>query len=203
MVTQKGDLLSEPQALPPPPSLIGPDDDLSLDLDEDKEVQLAWEAVRGARRYALQISRNALFVDNVIDVDNRTRTTSRVGLRGEGSFLWRVAAIGDRNLQGPWSSPRRFRVAAIKGTADEADTTPPSLELDDIQSYGSLFIVRGRTEPGARVWVNQESVNVDADGGFTKTVQLSQEGWAFIDIRAMDVWNNEASRRHRVFVEHL
>ena len=159
--------------------------------------------MRGARRYALQISRHALFVDNVIDVDDRKRPGSRVGLRGEGSFLWRVAAIGAQNLQGPWSELRRFRVSSVTGDEAEADTTPPELELDDIQSYGSLFILRGRAEPGARVWVNEEAVTVDAEGRFTKTVQLSQEGWAFIDVRAMDAWDNEASRRQRVFVEHL
>ena len=73
-------------------------------------MRLAWEPVPGAARYAFQVSRNRLFVDNVIDVANRTRTAATLGLRGEGTFLWRVAAFGADGAQGPWSEPRRFRV---------------------------------------------------------------------------------------------
>ena len=60
-----------------------------------------------------------------------------------------------------------------------------------------------RTEPGADVEVNGESVAVAADGSFTKTVQLGREGWSFVEIRARDASGNETLRRQRVFVESL
>ncbi len=84
----------------------------------------------------------------------------------------------------------------------EKDDTPPELDLDDVKSYGSIFIVAGRSEPGAQIEINGEPVKVAADGAFTKTVQLSKEGWSFIEIKARDSWGNETSRRHRVFVEN-
>ena len=112
-VVQTGDLLSEPSPLPERPDLLEPADNVSLDLEQVRQVVLAWNPVDGAARYALQISRNHLFVDNVIDVGNRTKTRATLGLRGEGSFQWRVAAFRD-GVQGPWSKPRKFRVASFR-----------------------------------------------------------------------------------------
>ncbi len=203
-VVQTGDLLSEPKAMPGRPEPVEPVDDLLLDLDATKKLVLAWQPVPGAARYALQVSRNHLFVDNVIDAESRTKTRATLGLRGEGSFQWRVAAFGADGLQGPWSEPRKFRVASAArngGGSDKKDATPPELDLGDIKTYGSISMVNGRTEPGARVEVNGEQVTLGADGSFTKAVQLNKEGWNIIEVRARNAWGNETVRRHRVFVE--
>jgi len=199
-VTQTGDLLSEPQTLPSRPAPLEPAENLEVDPAKTPRLVLAWQAVAGATHYALQVSRNHLFVDNVIDVENRTRASATLGLRGEGTFQWRVAAYGKDGVQGPWSPPRRFRVTSFKTGAGEGDKTPPPLDLEDVKSYGSIFIVGGKTEPGAVVEVNGEQVKVGPDGSFTKTVQFSREGPSFIDILARDGWGNTTSRRLRVFV---
>lgn len=201
-VVQTGDLLSGAAPLPGRPSLVTPADNVDLDLDRVPQVALTWDPVPGATRYALQISRSHLFVDNIIDVKNRAATRATLGLRGEGTFQWRVAAFDKAGVQGPWSKPWKFRVASFRASMGEKDETPPPLDLADVKSYGSIFIVAGRSEPGAQVEINGEQVKVAADGSFTKTVQLEKEGWSFIEIRARDSWGNEATRRHRVFVEN-
>lgn len=201
-VVQTGGLLSEPAPLPGRPSLVTPADNVDLDLDRVPQVALAWDPVPGAARYALQVSRSHLFVDNIIDVKNRTAPKATLGLRGEGIFQWRVAAYDKSGVQGPWSKPWKFRVASYRSVAGEKDETPPALDLEDVKSYGSIFIVDGQSEPGAQVEINGEQVKVAADGSFTKTVQLEKEGWSFIEIRARDSWGNVTSRRHRVFVEN-
>jgi len=202
-VVQTGDLLSEPKPLPGRPELLTPGDNEILDLDHTRRLVLSWSAVNGAGRYALQVSRSQLFVDNLIDVTNRTRTRATLGLRGEGVFQWRIAAYGADGLQGPWSSPGKFRIASSHGAGSEKkDTTPPELDLYEVKTYGSIFMVAGRSEPGARIEVNGEQVKTGVDGSFTKPVQLTKEGWNIIDIRARDAWGNEAVRRHRVFVEN-
>ena len=201
-VVQTGDLLSDAAPLPGRPSLVTPADNVDLDLDRVPQVALNWDAVPGASRYALQVSRSHLFVDNIIEVKNRTATKATLGLRGEGTFQWRVAAIDKAGVQGPWSKPWKFRVASFRSSMGEKDETPPRLDLADVKSYGSIFIVAGSSEPGAQVEINGEQVKVAADGSFTKTVQLEKEGWSFIEIRARDSWGNETSRRHRVFVEN-
>ncbi|HEX5758396.1 MAG TPA: hypothetical protein VF121_04340, partial [Thermoanaerobaculia bacterium] len=106
---------------------------------------------------------------------------------------------------GPWSAPRGFRVAAAAGGAGgEAvgDATPPRLELAAIQTYGTIFIVGGRTDPGSQVAINGELVKVEADGTFTKPVQLVKEGWSLIEITARDPAGNETALQRRVFVEN-
>jgi len=201
-VVQTGDLLSEPAPLPGRPGLVTPADNVDLDLDRVPQVALTWDPVEGAARYALQVSRTHLFVENIIDVKNRPGTKATLGLRGEGTFQWRVAAFDKGGVQGPWSKPWKFRVASFRSGLGEKDETPPQLDLQDVKSYGSIFIVDGHSEPGAQVEINGEQVKVAADGSFTKTVQLEKEGWSFIEIRARDSWGNQASRRHRVFVEN-
>jgi FecR-like protein/glucodextranase-like protein len=199
-VTQTGDLLSDAQALPGRPEPLDPADNREVDPGKEQRLVLSWQPVAGASRYALQVSRNHLFVDNVINDENRAKTHATLGLRGEGTFQWRVAAYGKDGSQGPWSSPRRFRVAAFRSGAGEGDKTPPPLDLEDVKSYGSIFIVGGRTVPGAIVEVNGEQVKVSPDGAFTKTVQLTREGLSFIEIRARDGWGNATEKRLRVFV---
>ncbi|MGH9361105.1 MAG: Ig-like domain-containing protein, partial [Thermoanaerobaculia bacterium] len=97
-----------------------------------------------------------------------------------------------------------FRVAAFLGAPRDAggDTTPPRVDLAAVQSYGTIFIVGGRTEPGSEVTINGELVKVEADGSFTKPVQLTQEGWSFIEITARDAAGNQAALQRRVFVEN-
>ena len=201
-VVQNGGLLSEAAPLPGRPALVTPADNVDLNLDRVAQLPLVWDPVQGAAWYALQVSRSHLFVDNIIDVKNRTAPKATLGLRGEGTFQWRVAAFDKSGVQGPWSKPWKFRVASFRGGAGEKDETPPALDLQDVKSYGSIFIVAGNSEPGAQVRINEEQVKVAADGSFTKTVQLDKEGWSFIEIRARDSWGNESSRRHRVFVEN-
>lgn len=199
-VVQTGDLLSPAQKLPSPPEPLEPADNRELDLDRSQSLVLSWNTVPGSARYALQVSRNHLFGDNLISVENRSRPKATLGLRGEGTFFWRVAAFGRDGTEGPWSRPRRFRVASGKG-ADDRPNAPPELDLVDVKSYGSIFIVAGRCTPGSRLDINGEQAAVGVDGSFKKTVQFNKEGYSYIEIRARDRWGSETVRRRRVLVE--
>lgn len=199
-VVQNGDLLSQAQKLPAAPEPADPADNRDLDLDHTPTLVLTWAPVAGASRYALQISRSHLFGDNLVSVENRTRPRATLGLRGEGTFFWRVAAFGRDGAEGPWSRPRKFRVASFR-EGGERPSGPPEVDLTDVKSYGSLFIVAGRCTPGVRLEINGEPAAVDADGSFKKTVQFNKEGWGTIELRARDRWGTETVRRRRVLVE--
>ncbi len=199
-VTQVRQALSKTRAIPSRPDLADPPDNFQVNLDKLKELPLAWGSVAGARQYALQVGRNQLFVDNLIDVEDRSRTQATLGLQGEGTFQWRVAAIDAGGTLGPWSAARTFRVSAY-GSGDENDGKPPYLEVANVHSYGSIFIVSGTTEVGAELEINDEPVTVSSDGTFAKTIQLADEGNQFLTLRARDAWGNEAVERRRVFVE--
>jgi hypothetical protein len=199
-VVQTGDLLSQAQKLPASPEPIEPADNRELDLDRSQNLVLSWNTVPGSARYALQVSRNHLFAENLISVENRTKAKATLGLRGEGTFFWRVAAFSREGYEGPWSRARKFRVASGKSGGDRP-SAPPELDLVDVKSYGSIFIVAGRCTPGSRLDINGEQAVVGVDGSFKKTVQFNKEGYSYIEIRARDRWGSETVRRRRVLVE--
>jgi hypothetical protein len=123
-IVQSEGKLSRTETLPMAPALVGPEDNFEVFLTRDSELELTWAPVTGAQRYALQVAPSRFFVQTVIDVDDRTETVAKVGLQGEGTFVWRVAAIDAEGIQSPWSELRRFRVtsavepaASITGTA--------------------------------------------------------------------------------------
>jgi hypothetical protein len=120
-VVQTETELSQPKPLPSAPTLLEPVDNFETQLGVDERLILTWQPVSGAQRYALQVARNRLFVDNIIDVDDRSRTKATLGLQGEGSFVWRVSALGAEGVKGPWSAPRRFRVVSLRDVASAAE----------------------------------------------------------------------------------
>lgn len=200
-VEQKGESLSAPRPVPPGPQLVSPARDQEIDFDTQRELRLAWKSVENAARYAINVSRSQIFATNIIEDSNRRKASARLGIRGEGIFYWRVAAYDRSGSQGAWSEIRSFRIAALKGVSDIEDTTPPVLMIEELQPYGSLVLVNGRTEPGAKVTINDEPVSVDLNGSFSKTIQMTQVGWAFITIVATDAWNNPSEEKKRVFID--
>lgn len=119
-VVDRSGLLSAPQAIPGVPRLVSPVDNFEIFLEKTDRVVLRWRAVRGAEAYSLQISRNHLFAENLIEND-RTTTSATVGLQKEGTFLWRVRAIGRSQMRGAWSSPRKFRIVPEQETIAQSD----------------------------------------------------------------------------------
>lgn len=200
-VLQQGEELSAPRPLPARPALLAPDDHHEIRGEQADPLVLAWEPVPAAAAYALQVSESPQFVDNVVEDPARAATRATLGIRGPGSFVWRVAAKSADGAQGPWSEARRFTVRARSGGGVDRDRTAPALAIVKVTPYGSLYIVDGRTEPGARVEVNAEPVKVETDGSFTKTVSFTREGWASIDVRAHDAWGNAAAVSRPVYVE--
>lgn len=199
-VEQVGDLLSAPKAIPDRPKLLQPTDDQQIDL-ASRQLSLTWSPDQGAYRYNLQVSRSPLFAPNIVADDNRRKTSAKLGLRGEGIFYWQVAAIDREGAKGPWSEPQALRVAALKRPEEVEDDVPPELGIEDMQAYGSLVIVNGRTEPGAAVQINEEPVSVQVDGSFSKTIQMKQVGFAFMRIVATDAWDNPTEVKRRVFID--
>lgn len=108
-VTMTAAGMSAPVALPASPQPMWPEPAAKLALD-DERVVMRWGEVRDATRYALQISRDGHFVDNIIDVENRLDNSATIGLLQPGKFEWRVAAFNGAGYKGPWSEPRIFEV---------------------------------------------------------------------------------------------
>ena len=192
-------------ALPDTPQPMLPADNRIYDLKTGDQVELKWSKVADAARYRLQISRSRLFVPDAteVDLDDRVQTAARVKVSKEGSYFWRVAAIEGSGLTSDWSPVRRFKMVTEPLKAGTGDSTPPELTVYPPQQMGNLFLVYGKTEPGAVVTVNAEPADVEADGAFKKTITIERDGATVLVVKSVDASGNETVRRVRVFVESL
>jgi hypothetical protein len=197
--------LSAKVSIPESPELVLPPDNRMYDLKSADEIDLKWSPVTRASRYRIQISRSRLFVPDAtdVDLDDRTGTATRVKVTREGSYFWRVAAIDLAGRPSDWSGIRRFKMAADLGAAGSNRGSPPRLTVSPPQQMGNLFLIFGKTDPGAVVTVNGEPADVEADGSFKKTVTLNREGSAALIVKAVDAAGNETVKQVKVFVESL
>ena len=197
--------ISAKVALPDSPQATVPADNRIYDLKTGDQVDLKWTKVPEAQRYRLQISRSRLFVPDAteVDLDDRVQTSARVKVSREGSYFWRVAAIDTTGVASDWSLVRRFKMATEPPKGGGGDAAPPELTVFPPQQMGNLFLVYGKTEPGAIVTVNAEPADVEADGGFKKTITVERDGAAMLVVKSVDSSGNETVKRVRVFVESL
>jgi hypothetical protein len=198
-------IISPKVALPDAPQPTVPADNRVYDLKTGDQVELKWTKVASAARYRLQISRSRLFVPDSteVDLDDRVQTSARVKVSREGSYFWRVAAIEPSGITSDWSFVRRFKMVTEPVATGSGDTTPPPLEVYTPQQMGNIFLIYGKTEPGAIVTVNAEPADVEPDGSFKKTITVERDGAAMLTVKAVDASGNETVKRVRVFVESL
>jgi hypothetical protein len=190
--------------IPESPQPLLPTDNRIYDLKTGDQVDLRWSAVPTAVRYRLQISRSRLFVPDAteVDLDNRTETYAVVKVSREGSYFWHVAAITSDGVTSDWSPVRRFKMLTEPPRVG-ANTNPPPLTVSPPQQMGNLFLIFGRTDPGASVTVNGELADVATDGSFKKTITIDRDGYAMLIVKAADPAGNETVKRIKVFVETL
>ena len=191
-------------ALPEPPRIVGPPDDLDLNLDRETEISLLWEPVGATEgKYHLQVSGSRLFTENLIDVEGRSKSSARLKAVNEGSFYWRVAQTNSGGRRSPWSAVKRFRVASLGGVYWE-DTLPPELHVKDVYVNGRILIVTGTTEPGVLLEIDGQSFTVDADGSFSRSVTyLGKGGLVSLQVTAMDAAGNRSVEERQVLIGAL
>jgi hypothetical protein len=187
-----------------PPALTIPSDNHVVRGDGETTVELEWRQVASAKEYALQISRSRLFAGLEIDARREVpRANARV--TSEGVFYWRVASVDAQGQIGPFSPFRRFRVVGVGTPQAQAggivDRTPPTLQLKrPFHIGGTYYLIEGRVEPGATLFINDDEAEVQPDGEFKKLVSFSTTGWNNIVVKAVDPAGNETVQTDRVHI---
>jgi co-chaperonin GroES (HSP10) len=191
--------------VPEPPGLVLPTDNRVYDIKTSDEIDLKWSPVTRASRYRIQVSRSRLFVPDAtdVDLDNRTAAGARVKVTREGSYFWRVAAIDNAGRPSDWSAVRRFKMGAEPVSFGGLRGSPPRLMVSPPQQLGNIFLIFGKTDPGAVVTINAEPADVARDGSFKKTITVNREGSAMLVVKAVDAEGNETVKQVKVFVESL
>ena len=192
--------LSPVKKLAMPPALLSPGDNQVFQLTPDLRVDLVWGEQTVGKAYLLQVSRSRLFATQEIN-SRRTKTMASAKVTSEGSFYWRVASIGPDGDVGPFSAFRRFRVTG-GGQQGSTDKTPPPLQLKaPFKLGGQFYMIAGKTEPGATIFINEEEVDVESDGSFQKLVSFNKIGQNAVVIKAVDAAGNQKVESQTVLVE--
>lgn len=146
---------------------------------------LAWKPVFGSLSYHVMVDYSPYFNRPLVD---QVRKDSSVELRGldTGKYYWRVAALDKEGVEGAFSAFARFTVVRKEG-AGGGGGTPPPLVIESVDVRTNILQIKGRTEPGATVTVNDQRVDVQGDGSFNEFIQLDKGGRQIVVIRSTGI----------------
>ncbi len=182
--------------LPLPPVLrSAPQEAVARAGDSGATARLSWQPEPSAIAYRVMVDHNAAFAWPLID--HKGVKESAIELRGldPGRYFWRVAALGQHDLEGAFSEYSRLQV--VRGHAG-TPLKPPPLELESLEVRGRIAQVKGRTEPFARVTINGQKAEVLADGSFNEFVTLLPLPEQEIVVQAQGAEGGMAEQRRAV-----
>lgn len=163
---------------------------------QDAEVEFTWSAVPGTEYYRLRISTSPIFTTLVYD--RRLQSTSiRMPSFKVGDYYWSVATLGAGLKENQPSDANKFSVIKQETQGEIL------LMVDKYVQHGKVIEIIGRTEPGATVLVNNESVfNVGSDGTFKHfTAPLRNTGPNQVTITAQNSKGKVATIRKTITIQ--
>ncbi|UCF80884.1 MAG: fibronectin type III domain-containing protein [Acidobacteriota bacterium] len=189
--------------LPSAPALLRPPHGQPLifsDL-EQSSVTLVWEIDPRVHRYRLMVSHSKNFTAAL--VDNKDLRPDRKGVQlkklVKGTYYWRVSAIDRTGFESSFSETRSFRILTEEqGTSDEA----PKLEIEpNPVQMGPFVILKGRTDSGAYLTINERRFDVLDDGSFEAIVKLDRLGKNELKVIVQSATGGRTERTAVVFLE--
>ncbi|MGD8353462.1 MAG: hypothetical protein PVJ01_04775 [Pseudomonadota bacterium] len=149
--------------------------------DVPPRISFAWTPEKGVRKHHLILARDPGF-EGIVYEETINGAGFVHGSLQPGDYYWKVRSE-NQDGKGEYSSPMRFELIQ--------DLEPPSLEIDypDSAQEGDRFVIAGKTDPGARVFVGGMPVKVDDTGRFTHGLFL-QRGYNVIVVEAVDKLGN-------------
>ncbi len=175
----------------PAPALSGPQDD---QVAFDAKVKLGWSGVPDAAGYWLEVAYDPGFARMTFSRWGLADTNFQSDALNVGAYYWRVAALDKFGLPGARSDVWRFHV--------QTDTTPPYISIGEPAEGGILrqspIKLRGQSEPGAKLELDGQPLQVAPDGSFETDYQ-PQPGANQLTIKATDAAGN-TTERTRAFV---
>lgn len=176
---------SMPKPLPEPVSLRSPADDAtSYYRDIPDEIKFSWNRT-SARKYRLIISKDPQQKNILLDETVNSNSFSHGNLT-QGEYFWRVSGINDDGSEGRMDSQHSLKIVR--------DQLPPELKVafphETLQEKD--FILHGSSEPGSKVYINNNQIKIDDQTGeFSYKISLT-EGINVILVEAADSAGNIA-----------
>ncbi len=148
------------------------------------DVSFRWQKpeANSAVNFYLQVSKSPFFVADavIIERDNLTNQIFTLANLAPGTYYWRLRAMAAVSGQtSDWGEPWKF--AIVKSAASET-LTATDWQVETVG--GNIYLVSGRTQPGATVRIAGRDVFAAADNSFrlqisagspNVTVEISDE----------------------------
>ena len=157
-----------------PPNLVAPAaaEQIPTSAGGKANVSMRWENADASAisKYQLQVATSQTFLSEAVVVgrDNLASNGFSYTDFEPGNYYWRVRAVAASGQTSDWSEPQRFAVvkseSSRKITADEWQTE---------RIGGNVYIIEGKTNPGARVQTAGRETFASSDGSFTLQINAS------------------------------
>jgi len=159
---RSGSPISTSEVLAPPeladPLNLAP---IITQIPRTTPVHFEWKPVRNAVSYNLRISTTAMFTKLVKDLKQIPAASADVTGLDAGDYFWNVIAVDSKKQTSEVSDTFKFTIV-VQGKSQEM-----VLEIGGTQLHGRVAEVFGRTEAGAALIINGQSVpNIGSDGTF-------------------------------------
>jgi hypothetical protein len=161
-----------------PPELVEPLNLAPIMAENPKvfPVHFEWKAVPNAVSYTIRVSTTTMFTKTVKEAKVNGTSADLSGL-DSGEYFWNVSATDSKKQTSDVSEIFKFTLVA-QGKAQAM-----LLEIDGTQMHGHVAEIVGRTEPGAALIVNGQSVpNISPDGTFRHFTEQLDPGQHTISI---------------------
>lgn len=156
-----------------PPELVEPLNLTPLIAENPKSmsVRFVWKAVSDAVSYTLRVSSTATFTKTVKEATKISGTSVDLSGFEAGDYWWNVMAVDAKKQTSEVSAPFKFTLVA------QGKTQEMMLEIESTQLHGRMAEIIGRTEPGAVLIVNGQTVpNIARDGTFRHFTEPLEPG---------------------------
>lgn len=161
-----------------PPDLVEPLNLAPIIAENPKifPVHFEWKAVPNAVSYTVRVSTTTMFTKTVKDAKVSGTAADIVGLE-PGEYFWNVTAVDGKKQSSEVSEIFKFTLVA------QGKSQAMVLEIDGTQLHGHVAEIVGRTEPGAALIINGQSVpNIAPDGTFRHFTEQLDPGQHTISI---------------------
>jgi hypothetical protein len=152
-------------------------------------VALKWQRPQSGTPsyYRVEVATSPFFVADgkVIERDQLVATEFGASDLRPGVYFWRVRATAASGQASDWSDPLKFIVTA-RGTGSQVSVSDLSAEL----LGGSIYIIRGKAEPGTTIRVSGRETNAAVDGAFQ--IQVTAGAGRELTVEARDSRGNSS-----------
>lgn len=156
-------------------------------------ISLKWGRPQSgtAAFYRVEVATSPFFVSDgkVFERDQLASTDFTASDLRPGVYFWRVRATASTGQTSDWSEPKKF-IIATRGTGSRVPVSNLVAEL----LGGSVYLVRGRSEPGTTIRIAGRETLVPTEGAFQLQI-TAPRGTQEIAVDAVDPQGNSTQYR--------